>query len=125
MDNVSPVSRHILVIDDSLLMREAAKLGLERAGWSTSLAEDGTAGLAAATEAPPTAVLLDLLMPGIDGLEVLRRLRSDPTTADVPVVLLTASPEEASGHGADGVIAKPFPPLELAALVRDQLGWPD
>lgn len=122
---MSAVSRHILVIDDSLLMREAAKLGLERAGWSTRLAEDGTAGLTAATEDPPAAVLLDLLMPGIDGLEVLRRLRSDPTTADVPVVLLTASPEEAVGHGADGVIAKPFPPLELAALVRDQLGWPD
>ena len=121
---MSAVPPHILVIDDSQLMREAAKLGLERAGWTTSLAEDGTAGLAQAVADPPAAVLLDLVMPGLDGLEVLRRLRSDPATADVPVVLLTASPEEAAGHDADGVIAKPFPPLELSELLRAQLGWP-
>jgi two-component system alkaline phosphatase synthesis response regulator PhoP len=117
------VSPHVLVIDDSELMREAAKLGLERAGWTTTLAADGSEGLRLAADDPPAAVLLDLSMPGVDGLEVLRRLRETPQTVTVPVILLTASPEDAAGHGADGIIAKPFPPLELAGLVRSQLGW--
>jgi CheY-like chemotaxis protein len=115
--------RRILVIDDSALIRKAAEIGLSRAGWTTELADGGAAGLTRAAAAPPDAILLDLMMPELDGREVLARLRAAPTTAGVPVVLLTASPEAAAGHGADGVIAKPFPPLELAGMLSVALGW--
>lgn len=117
--------RRILVIDDSALIRKAAEIGLSRAGWTTVLADGGLAGLTLAAAEPPDAVLLDLMMPGLGGEEVLARLRAAPATAAVPVVLLTASPEAAAGHGADGVIPKPFPPLELAGMMRAALGWDD
>ncbi|WP_210494255.1 response regulator [Patulibacter sp. SYSU D01012] len=117
------MTRRILVIDDSQLMREAARLGLARGGWAIDTAEDGPAGLAAAQASPPDAILLDLTMPGMEGPEVLERLRADDRTAGVPVVLLTASTDEAAGLPADGVVAKPFSPLEIADQVRTALGW--
>lgn len=114
--------QRILVIDDSELIREAARLGLARGGFAVDTAVDGEAGLAAVAADPPDAILLDLTMPGIDGVEVLRRLRTDTAPA-VPVVLMTASTEEAAAQPADGVIAKPFSPLAIADLVRGELGW--
>jgi len=116
-------STRVLIIDDSELILEAAKLGLSSAGWDVRTASGGEAGLAAAQADPPDVVLLDLTMPGMAGTEVLARLRAEPATQTVPVVLLTASPGEAAGHVVDGIVTKPFPPLGLAAQVRDALGW--
>lgn len=119
-----PETPRVLIIDDSELILEAADLGLSRAGWQVRKAGGGEEGLAAALADPPDVVLLDLTMPGMAGTEVLARLRDDPVTRDVPVVLLTASPAEAAGHEVQGIVTKPFPPLELPTLVRDALGWP-
>jgi DNA-binding response OmpR family regulator len=119
----------ILVIDDSELIREAAGIALELAGWEPVVASDGEAGLAVALEAPPDGVLLDLQMPGIDGVETLRRLRAEPRTAGVPVAFLTASGDDAGERaallaaGAQAVIAKPFALPELADQVRAAFGW--
>jgi two-component system phosphate regulon response regulator PhoB len=120
----------VLVIDDSELVREAATLALQLAGWETAQAPDGEAGLQAAAGDPPDGVLLDIEMPGLDGLETLRRLQADPRTAGVPVAFLTARGDEPGERaalleaGADGVIAKPFALPELADAVRAAFGWP-
>jgi DNA-binding response OmpR family regulator len=119
----------VLVIDDSELIREAATIALELAGWQADGAPDGEAGLAAATREPPDGVLLDVEMPGIDGVETLRRLRADPRTARVPVAFLTAKADDAGERaalltaGADAVIAKPFQLPELADAVRAAFRW--
>jgi DNA-binding response OmpR family regulator len=119
----------VLVIDDSELIREAATIALQLAGWDPAVAPDGEAGVRAAASQPPDGVLLDVEMPGIDGVETLRRLRADPRTADVPVAFLTARGDDPGerdallGAGADAIIAKPFQLPELADAVRAAFGW--
>jgi CheY-like chemotaxis protein len=119
----------VLVIDDSELIREAARVALQLAGWEAAVAPDGESGLALAAEQPPDGVLLDVEMPGIDGIETLRRLHAEPRTAGVPVVFLTASADDAGERpmllaaGAQAVIAKPFQLPELADQVRAAFGW--
>ncbi len=119
----------VLVIDDSPLVREAAVVALELAGWAVAAAEDGEAGLAAAVAQPPDAILLDVELPGIDGMETLRRLRADSRTAAVPVAFLTASADDQAvrasllSAGAQAVIAKPFQLPELSGAVRAAFGW--
>jgi DNA-binding response OmpR family regulator len=119
----------VLVIDDSELIREAATIALQLAGWEPAVAPDGETGLRAAVGQPPDGVLLDAEMPGIDGVETLRRLRADPRTADVPVAFLTARGDDPGerdallGAGADAIIAKPFQLPELAGAVRAAFGW--
>jgi len=121
--------RRVLIIDDSALIREAGVIALELAGWEVAVAPDGEAGVAAATGDPPDGVLLDIEMPGIDGLETLRRLRADPRTAALPVAFLTAKGDDPAERaallaaGADAVIAKPFQLPELADAVRAAFGW--
>jgi CheY-like chemotaxis protein len=119
----------VLVIDDSELVREAARVALELAGWEATAASDGESGLALAAQEPPDGVLLDVEMPGIDGIETLRRLRAEPRTAGVPVAFLTAGADDAGERdlllsaGAEAVIAKPFQLPELADQVRAAFGW--
>jgi DNA-binding response OmpR family regulator len=119
----------VLVIDDSELVREAAAIALELAGWEAVSAPDGEAGIAAAQAQPPDGILLDVEMPGIDGVETLRRLRADPRTAALRIAFLTAKGDDAGERaallaaGADAVIAKPFQLPELAASVRAAFGW--
>jgi DNA-binding response OmpR family regulator len=119
----------VLVVDDSELIREAASIALQLAGWEVAVAPDGESGLTAAADAPPDGVLLDVEMPGIDGVETLRRLRADPRTAGVPVAFLTAKGDDETERGAlraagaDAVIAKPFQLPELADSVRAAFGW--
>jgi DNA-binding response OmpR family regulator len=119
----------VLVIDDSELIREAATVAIQLAGWDPAVAPDGEAGVRAAVGQPPDGVLLDVEMPGIDGVETLRRLRADPRTADVPVAFLTARGDDPGerdallGAGADAIIAKPFQLPELAESVRAAFGW--
>jgi len=110
----------ILVIEDDPTVAEVVSRYLSREGFHVDVSGDGIAGLQAALEAPPDLLVLDLMLPGISGLEVLRRLRR---SAPVPVIMLTARSSEAdkvSGleFGADDYVAKPFSPRELTARVK-------
>jgi DNA-binding response OmpR family regulator len=118
-----PDSPSVLIVDDSELIREAARIGLRHGGWEVRLADDGETGLERALADPPDVVLLDLTMPGMSGAEVLAALRASASTRRVRVVLLTASPREGTGLEVDGIVTKPFAPLELDAAVRGALGW--
>ncbi|HKA89757.1 MAG TPA: response regulator transcription factor [Haliangiales bacterium] len=114
--------RCLLIEDDSRL----AALLTEYLGQNdiqVTVAPDGERGLALARQAVPEVVLLDLMLPGIDGLEVCRRLRARPDTAVVPVLMLTAKGEDVDKIigleiGADDYLAKPFNPRELLARIR-------
>lgn len=113
-------NQSILVVDDEPNIREIVGLYLERAGFRVRLAGDGPTALHALTEALPDLVILDVMLPGIDGLEITRRLRSEGAT---PIILLTARREEADRIeglelGADDYVVKPFSPQELVSRVR-------
>jgi DNA-binding response OmpR family regulator len=106
------------------------RLRLERAGLAVAVARDGESALALAQERRPRVAVLDLSMPGLDGLELVRRLRADTQTRGIRIVLLTAKAQEAdikSGFaaGADAYLKKPFSPAELAARVQELLAQPD
>ncbi|HKJ11376.1 MAG TPA: response regulator [Ornithinimicrobium sp.] len=119
----------VLLIEDEDHIREIAQLSLESvAGWETRQASGGHEGLALAASEHPDAILLDVMMPDLDGPGTLARLRADPATADIPVVFLTAKTrtserQELQELGAAGVIKKPFDPMSLAAQVAEILGW--
>jgi len=119
------VSRRVLVIDDSDLIREVAKLALGRAGWEVLVAEDGTAGAELAATERPDAILLDVVMDGLDGPQTLARLRAQDETRDTPVLYLTAKADDEhfDADGAQGVLAKPFDIGSLAGDVAAALGW--
>ncbi len=113
----------VLIADDDTSFATFARTALAGIGATTRTVEDGNACLAAARESRPDAILLDLFMPGLDGLEVLRRLRADPETAGMPVMLLTGLPtgetlSEARAGGADDVLFKPFMVADLLERVR-------
>ncbi len=113
-------TRRVLVVEDDPTVSEVVVRYLERDGYVVRAVGDGTAALEEAAEHPPDLVILDLMLPGLDGLEVCRRLRQD---ARVPVVMLTAKGEEEDRlagleHGADDYVTKPFSPRELMARVR-------
>jgi two-component system, OmpR family, response regulator ResD len=109
----------VLVVDDEPTITEVVSRYLERAGYATRVAADGPAALRLAGEAPPDLVVLDLMLPGMDGLEVMRRLREHER---VSVILLTAKGEHSDRIiglrlGADDYVVKPFSPAELVARV--------
>jgi DNA-binding response OmpR family regulator len=114
----------VLVVDDDPTVAEVVLGYLRRDGFEAAYAADGLSALAIAASAPPDLVVLDLMLPGIDGLEVCRRLRAD--RPDLPVVMLTARGEEDDRIaglevGADDYVVKPFSPRELALRVRSVL----
>ncbi len=114
----------VLVIDDDATVSEVVVAYLEAAGLHASRAADGPSGLLLAAEEPPDAVVLDLMLPGIDGLEVCRRLRLE--RPDLPVVMLTARGEEEDRVlglevGADDYVTKPFSPRELVLRLQSVL----
>ncbi len=120
----------ILIIDDEDDIREVAQLSLEiMAGWDTLVAASGAEGLELAINEQPDAILLDVMMPEMDGPATFRHLQSDPKTQDIPVIFLTAkiSTSKAKSHfqamGVAGVIAKPFEATELASLIGQKMGW--
>jgi DNA-binding response OmpR family regulator len=118
------VGQRILVVDDDPTVSDVVRRYLERAGLAVTLAADGPAGLRAYEAARPDLVVLDLMLPGLDGLEVARRLRAGPD--ETPIVMLTALGEEADRVlglqlGADDYITKPFSPRELVLRVQSIL----
>jgi CheY-like chemotaxis protein len=121
--------RNVLVVDDDELVREVAKVALEIVGgWTVRTAHSGTDAHDQARADRPDAVLLDVMMPGVDGPRTLKALRADPATSDIPVIFLTAKIPAADGlewRGLElaGVIPKPFDPMTLAAEMSKLLGW--
>jgi two-component system alkaline phosphatase synthesis response regulator PhoP len=122
---VVPVTR-VLVIDDEAPIRLLCRVNLEAEGMQVLEAADGPSGLAKARAEKPDLVLLDVMMPGLDGWGVAEQLLEDPDTAGIPIIFLTARAEfrdRARGLDIGGVdyITKPFNPVELAPLVRNLL----
>ena len=122
-----PNKTFILVIDDDITVHGLVKSRLEkRDGLQVLSAEDGPAGLKLAAKKPPSLILLDWMMPGMDGLEVLAQLKEQGKTAWIPVYMLTgkglmADIEEAFALGADGYFTKPIRLSELSDRVRKAL----
>ncbi|UCH06446.1 MAG: response regulator transcription factor [Deltaproteobacteria bacterium] len=113
----------ILVIDDEEDILELLKYNLSREGYKVSCAASGEETLRAVRSGIPDLIVLDLMLPGIDGLDVARQLKNDAKTKDVPIVILTAKGEEADivtglELGADDYVTKPFSPRVLLARVR-------
>jgi DNA-binding response OmpR family regulator len=130
-DPRSPASRstgepRILIVDDESAIRLVCRVNLDSAGFETIEAEDGETALALARSERPDLILLDVMLPGLDGWEVAAKLREMPDTRDIPIVFLTArsaAPDEVRGHevGGLGFIAKPFDPAELSQTVTATL----
>lgn len=116
----------ILIVEDHPTMREAMRLVLEHEGFDIRETADGASAIAMAKERPPDLIFLDLNIPGTPGAEVLQELRSDPSTADVRVIVVTATGEEGRelvlSLGADEYFTKPFSPLALLRAVEQVLG---
>ena len=122
-------TRRLLLIDDEDDIREVAALSLETvAGWTVLLASTGEEGLQLAAAEHPDAILLDVMMPEIDGPFVYQRLQEDPKTRTIPVIFLTAKAQAVEQRlllelGVAGVIAKPFDPLTLSGDISRILHW--
>ncbi len=113
----------ILIIEDDRDIADLVRRYLERAGFSVEVVATGRAGLAALLARPPELLVLDLMLPHLDGAEICRAARATPATAAIPIIMLTARAEEAERIagleiGADDYIAKPFSPNELVARVK-------
>ena len=125
-DATSTASTRVLVIDDEAPIRLLCRVNLEAEGMSVLEAADGPSGLEKARAEAPDVVLLDVMMPGLDGWRVAEELLDDPRTSSIPIVFLTARAElrdRARGIDLGGIdyVTKPFNPVELAPLVRDLL----
>jgi CheY-like chemotaxis protein len=121
--------RRILIIDDEDDIREVAALSLESvAGWSVFTACSGAEGIRTAQAELPDAILMDVMMPSMDGPTTFREMQRSPEIANIPVVLLTAKVQGVdqrrfAGLGVAGVLFKPFDPLTLAEQMASTLGW--
>ena len=119
----------LLVIDDESDIREVAKLSLQLTeGWTVMTANGGPAGAALALSMEPDAILLDVMMPGMDGPTTLRALQKQVGTESIPVIFLTAKVQAADRQkfmqlGVRGIIRKPFDPLTLGQQIKDVLSW--
>ena len=122
------MSKRILYVDDESDIREVAAMALElEPGFTVRTGSSGAEAVALAKEWRPDLVMLDVMMPGMDGPTTLQTLRSDPFTADIPVIFITARTQakEVEGFralGAIGVLAKPFDPMRLASEVQE-IAW--
>lgn len=122
-------NRRILLVDDEDDIREVAQLSLEMvAGWDVLTASSGREALMRAASEKPDAILLDVMMPGMDGPTTFRALQESEHTRAIPVILLTAKVQASDRKrfddlGVAGVLSKPFDPMELANQVSQALGW--
>jgi CheY-like chemotaxis protein len=116
----------ILVVEDDGALREVVRFTLEKPDISILEAADGLSGLRLARETLPDLILLDWMMPGMDGIEVVENLRQDEATALIPIVMLTAVEDDENMRrgleaGANAYLRKPFSPLELVKTVEEML----
>jgi len=116
----------VLIVEDERDILEVMSYNLQREGYAVLTSRDGAKGLAMAGKETPDIILLDLMLPGLDGLEVCRRLKGDPQTRNIPIIMVTAKGEESDvviglGMGADDYVVKPFGPRELVARVKAML----
>jgi two-component system, OmpR family, phosphate regulon response regulator PhoB len=116
----------ILLVEDHATMRGAMRLILEGEGFAVEEAVDGRDALDRMRDAPPRLVFLDLNIPGVPGIEVLQAFKADPSTAGIPVVIVTAEGEEGRASamrlGADAYLTKPFSPRALLQTIERALG---
>lgn len=121
------MERKVLIIEDEKLIIVSTQMVLEASGFQVESAVNGEEGIASAKDLRPDLILLDIMMPGIDGWETLTRLKRDPETSDIPVIIFTAR-EHSRGHqksaemGAADYFRKPFEPDELIELVEKHIG---
>jgi DNA-binding response OmpR family regulator len=119
--------RRILVVDDELYVTQLLSFILRRVGDDVFTADEGQSACAMAHELVPDLVIADYQMPGLNGMDMARQLRSDPATAEVPVLVLTArghrlSEQDVAGTNIRCMLAKPFSPRELLARVEEMIG---
>ena len=116
-------ARRLLVVDDEEDLLELVRYNLSKDGYAVECVATGEEALKSARREPPDLIVLDLMLPAVDGLEVCRRLKADTKTRDIPIIMLTAKSEESDmiaglERGADDYIAKPFSPRVLTARVK-------
>jgi CheY-like chemotaxis protein len=128
-ERIGTLMRRILIIDDEDDIREVAALALEAtAGWQIFTAGSGVEGIAIATTEQPDAILMDVMMPGVDGPTTFRNMQQNPLVAHIPVLLLTAKVQGVDQRrfaslGVAAILFKPFDPLTLARQISEALGW--
>ncbi|EDX87862.1 hypothetical protein S7335_5573 [Synechococcus sp. PCC 7335] len=121
-------NRRLLVVDDEAAIRIILKATLElTAKWTILVAASGQEGMSMAQTEQPDAILLDVMMPNIDGITLFHQLKEQPTTQHIPVVFLTAQAREVERKQLErlgvGVILKPFEPEKIAIQIQELLGW--
>lgn len=123
------MTKRILIIDNEQYIQEVAQICLETmAGWQVSTTGSGRDGIVKAAAEQPDGILLDVMMPDMNGIMTFEMLQSQPETCTIPVILLTAKVQASDRRryeslGVKGAIAKPFDPLQLASQVAAMLGW--
>lgn len=115
--------KKILAVDDERHIVRLVEVNLQRAGYEVVTAFDGKEGLEKVKSENPDLIVLDVMMPYMDGFEVLRNLKADPSTAEIPVIMLTAKAQDADvfrgwQSGVDCYLTKPFNPMELLTFVK-------
>jgi len=121
--------KQILIVDDEERIREVVRMCLVKLGkWEAIMAASGQEAIQIAVDRQPDAILLDVSMPGMDGLETLRQLQHHPQTAAIPVIFLTAKAQDTDRStyqqlGVAGLIVKPFNPVEISLEIEKILGW--
>lgn len=120
-------TKTILIVEDQIEFLAIHKLYLERHGYRVILAEDGAEGVRSARKHRPDLILMDFSMPGMDGIGATTELKRDPTTRDIPIVLLTAHTYGSAGRrareaGCDGFVAKPCDPRRILQEVQQRIG---
>ncbi|PZD70926.1 Alkaline phosphatase synthesis transcriptional regulatory protein PhoP [Acaryochloris thomasi RCC1774] len=122
-------TKRVLVIDDERYIQEIIQIALETiSGWQVVTANSGLEGLDMAEQKQPDAILLDVMMPDIDGLTTFKKLQANPATQSIPVILLTAKVQAADQGryqdlGVKATISKPFDPLQLPDQISTLLDW--
>ena len=123
------INKNILLIDDEETIQEVVQVGIEiEAGWQVEIASSGLEGIDLAQDQQPDAILLDVMMPNMDGIDTLSRLKNNSQTSDIPVIFLTAKAQAEEKNqfqslGVVDVITKPFNSMTLASQIAKILGW--
>jgi CheY-like chemotaxis protein len=118
--------KSVLLIDDEEAIREVVQMGIEiELGWQVSIASSGILGIALAEAEQPDAILLDIMMPELDGIATLARLKANPKTRSIPVIFLTAKMQSVDRTllEVEGIIAKPFNSMTLGSQIARILQW--